>query len=142
MYKLGDKISIRSAEKVREGRLVGIDTYTLENFENEKISWRSFTLLAEPASRHGRFWFVCWGKSEWILWLAADRNEPGSRLRMQVSKSGIASIRFKGDAGVSTPVAALAQYRGGRRYFCQERFSGSQAMFFDGFRIPKPKVVK
>ena len=61
--------------------------------------------------------------------------------KLVAAKSGIAKIEFEGDAGVSTPFAALAQYKTSNGYFSAERFSGSEAMFFSGKKIQKPKII-
>ncbi len=139
-YKLDDLISVTFGGKKITGKLVGIDTYSLEGFDGKKFGWPSYTLISERKDVFKRYWFVRWGKAQWILWLKSNRTAIPSCAELIVSKSGIAKIEFEGDAGVSTPFAALVQYKVGDGYFSAERFAGSDVMFFSGYKIGKPKI--
>ncbi|MDD4616158.1 MAG: hypothetical protein PHW76_03455 [Alphaproteobacteria bacterium] len=139
-FKLNDLISVAVKGKKITGRLVGIDIYSLESFDGKKFGWPSYTLSSDRKDVFKRYWFVRWGKAQWILWLKANRLAVPAHAELLASKSGIAKIEFEGDAGVSTPVAALVQYKVRDGYFCAERFAGSDAMFFSGHKIGKPKI--
>ena len=139
MIKVGDKTTIIFKRRAITGTVVGIDNYTLQNFTNRTIRWPSYTLVSEDKGVFKRYWFVCWGNKDWVLWLKPAHNKVPAGAKMLLEKSGLAKITFTGDAGVSTPTAALATYGVGKNYFCAERFADSKTMFFDGFVIPKPK---
>lgn len=122
------------------GKLIGIDSYSLESFDGKKCGWPSFTLVSDRKDKFKRFWFVLWENKNWVLWLEAKSMTVPKGSKLIPEKSGIAKIEFEGDSGVSTPFAALAQYKVGRDYFSLERFAGSDVMYFSGHRIAKPKV--
>jgi hypothetical protein len=139
-FKLNDLVSVTVSGKKITGKLVGIDTYSLEGFDGKKFGWPSYTLVSERKDVFKRYWVVRWGKARWILWLKSNRLAVPPRAELIASKSGIAKIEFEGDAGVSTPFAALVQYKVGDGYFSAERFAGSDVMFFSGHKIGKPKI--
>lgn len=141
MLKLNDKVSIRIGTTEITGQLVGIDQYKLENFSGKACQWPSYTFTSNSKGLFSRYWLVLWDKSKWILWTKiTSKNQPQANVLI-LEKSGIAQIAFTGDFGQSTPMAALAQYKEGKEYFCIERFTGSEVMFFRGQEIPKPKVL-
>jgi hypothetical protein len=140
-FKLNDQISVTFKGKSIRGKLVGIDTYTLESFDGKKCGWPSYTLTSDRKDNFSRYWFVRWGKGNWILWLAAKNMTVPKGAKFLPGKSGIAKIEFEGDAGVSTPYAGLIQYQSKEGYFAAERFAGSEVMYFSGHKIPKPKLT-
>ena len=137
MFKLKDQISIRLQNTEIVGRLVGVDQYEMESFSGKKCRWPSYTLVSDAKGLFSRYWFVLWDKSKWILWTKARNPSVAARAKLIHEKSGIVHIAFTGDAGPSTPIAALVQYKLGNEFFCIERFSGSQVMFFAGQKIQK-----
>ena len=139
-FNLNDKISIAFEGKKVSGKLVGIDTYSLESFDGKKFDWPSYTLASDRKDKFKRFWFVRWGQSNWILWLQAKNFTVPINSKLLPGKSGIAKIQFEGDPGASTPFAALVQYRTADGYFAAERFAGSEVMYFSGHSIAKPKL--
>lgn len=141
MLKLNSHVSIRVRHREIVGKLIGVDYYSLENFEGRKFTWPSYTLVSPYRGRFARYWLVRWGRTEWILWLQDKRKKPPRNARLLLSKSGVAKICFEGDAGVSTPYAALMQYKTGEHYYSAERFSGSKVLFFEGMKIAKPEPV-
>ena len=141
MFKLNDRVAIRVDGKDVIGRLIGIDLYELENFSGSTSAWPSYTLVSDKKGLFSRYWFVLWDKSKWILWTKAKNKALPGNAKLIPGKSGIAKIDFSGDAGLSTPVAALAQYAVGKKYFCLERFAGSSTMVFSGRKISKPAVI-
>ena len=142
MFKLGESIRITFNKRQITGTLVGIDQYTLQTFTNKTIRWPSYTLVSDHKGVFSRYWFVRWGSGDWILWLKPKSSVVPAKARLLLEKSGVARIAFTGDAGVSTPVAALVQYQAGKGYFCAERFADSKTMFFAGYPITPPKRVK
>src|SRR5690348_12623511 len=106
-FKLNDQISVNIKDRKITGKLVGIDSYSLESFDGKKCDWPSYTLVSDREDVFSRFWFVRWGKSNWILWLQAKKMTVPAGAKLIPAKSGIAKIEFEGDAGVSTPFAAL-----------------------------------
>ena len=139
-FKLNDSLSVTFKGQRITGKLVGIDTYSLENFDGKKTGWPSYTLVSNRKDKFSRFWFVRWGKSNWILWLQTKSITIPNGAKLITAKSGIAKIEFEGDKGVSSPHAALVQYKAGDGYFSGERFSGSDMLCFMGYKIPKPKI--
>lgn len=141
MYQLQDQVALAFNRTHLVGTIIGIDHYSMQNFRGGQCHWPSYTVVSSSAKPFDRYWFALWGRSEWILWVLAKKQEQG-RLPLVLDKSGLAQIDLQGDCGPSTPVAALAQYKKGSRYFCIERFLGSKVMYFNGYKIQKPKVQK
>jgi hypothetical protein len=139
-FKLNDSISVTLKGRKITGKLIGVDTYSLESFDGDKTGWPSYTLVSDRKDKFGRYWFVRWGDANWILWLQAKSMTVPKGAKLIPAKSGIAKIEFEGDAGVSTPHAALIQYKTNDGYYSAERFAGSEVLYFSGHKIPKPKV--
>jgi hypothetical protein len=75
------------------------------------------------------------------LWTASTKKAPSKHERLIVSRSGVSKIKFTGDQGVSTPVAAVLTFKGSNGiYYGMEKVVDSEAMFFHGEKIRKPRT--
>lgn len=142
MHKLGNNLLVTKNGKKICGQIVGIDRYRLENFEGTQHLWESYTLTSKTGGLFKRFWITDWKKSGWFLWTACKKIKKTKHTKVIQDRSGIAQIRFTGDQGASTPVAALVVYeiRKGE-YYATERFADSDVMFFRAIKITKPKIL-
>lgn len=143
MLKLHDKLATNYLGKEIIGQIVGIDHYHLENFDNKKHMWPSYTLVSKNGGLFKRYWITDWKKAGWFLWTGCPKKAKLQFKRVIQDRSGLATIAFAGDQGISTPTAALVVYElddGG--YYSTERFSGSGVLYFRAQKIPKPKNIK
>lgn len=136
-FNINKSLSIQHKKLCITGTIIGIDKYSLQNFHNRKLKWNSLTLISSNKSPYDRYWITKW-EDEWILWLKAPL-EDGLCKNLILDRSGLASIDIIGDAGLSTPTAALAVFKWKSIYYATERFAGSRTMAFWGNIIPSPK---
>ena len=139
MYQLQNRVQLIYRKETIAGTVVGLDSYLMKPFSGKVAHWISYTLLSDLKYPFDRYWFALWGRSEWILWLHTKKADTRN-LDLVMEKSGLAQIEVAGERGLSTPIAALAQYKKNSRYFCIERFSGSRVMYFEGYKISRPKL--
>lgn len=143
MFKINDSLSITVENQNIIGKLIGIDTYSMENFAGRKVRWTSHTLVSNLSAPFSRYWITNRGKEGWYLSTISKKTKPPKLAQVCLERSGLAQIDFKGDQGVSTPTAALLAYKlSTNTYFTIERFSKSEIMFFNGQKIQKPKVIE
>jgi hypothetical protein len=142
MFKLNTTLSIKIDGKEICGTLIGIDSYLMDAFNGKRVKWTSYTLVSKNKGAFARYW-ITQRTTGWFLSTATKKVNPPKGARVVPERSGIATIDFKGDKGVSTPSAALLAYKVGKdTYYTIERFLDSDVMFFDGIKIAKPIIVK
>jgi hypothetical protein len=130
LFALNAEICVAGAPT---SRVVGIDHYQLENYQDQTMVWPSYTLVSEPAiaGTFKRWWITDFGDSGQWAWLDLGQTPLPTGLKILPERSGLATIVFEGDAGPSTPTASLTVFEAmdGTRYGL-ERFQGSQTLRF------------
>ncbi len=139
--RLGQPFCLQWHNRNVEGQVIGIDTYSLENFEGKRVGWKSYTAVSVKQGKWRRFWLTDWRSDGWWLWLSSKRTSVGKDYKLLVKRSGVASLKFSGDAGVSTSAAALLVFTNGKQVYSLERFAGSKLMRFDAFPV-KSKLLR
>lgn len=140
-YKLNDTIVIADVDGPIRGNIIGVDSYSLEAVDGSNTSWLSYTVTSDMPPPYDRFWFVCWDQKDWILWLRTVVSCKLKEDSIVLNKSGLVKIIFSGEAGPSTPLAALIQYKEESKYYCYERFHQSGEMWFNGRKILEPEII-
>ena len=142
MFEINDRLSVALNGKKIIGKLIGVDSYCMDNFEGKRIKWVSHTLISDLKGIFSRYWIINRGKLGWFLSTESEKIHAPKGSKIALKRSGLAQIAFVGDKGVSTPSAALLAYKiNDNQYFTIERFSRSGIMFFTSQKIDKPKVV-
>jgi len=141
MFKLNDILLVSVNGKTVKGKLIGIDSYLMDGFDGKRHKWKSYTLVSDRKGVFSRYW-ITERKTGWFLSTVAKKTKPPKGAAVFPARSGIASIDFKGDRGVSTPAAALLAYKvGPEKFFTIERFLDSEIMFFDNVKVSRPRLV-
>jgi len=138
MLKLNDRVTLYANGKKIRGRIVGIDSYSLENFEGKKQRWLSYTLVSDKKGILSRFWVTDWKKDGWVLWTTGKKKK-NVGMKMVTGRSGISRIEFAGNQGISTPFSSVAVFSSRKgRYYAFERFADSDILYLDGQKIAGP----
>ena len=118
-------------EGLPPSQVIGLDHYNLQNFENITLEWVSYTLVSSETDGFSRWWITEQpGQGPWV-WFAAPSGEIPPHCKILPQFSGLASISFVGDVGVSTPVAALSVFEVNPDLrFAYERFLNSSVLCF------------
>ena len=143
MPKLNEYLTVKDGAQSITGCVIGIDQYRFESFAGTQHTWKSYTMISSVGGLYKRYWITDWKKAGWLLWTACKEIKEPKYKKIIQDRSGVAQIKFSGDAGKSTPVAALVLYeiRKGE-YYATERFVGSDVMYFKAKNIPIPKHTK
>ena len=142
MLKLNKQTSFSVDGKKIAGVIVGIDKYSLVNFEGKKIHWVSYTLTSEKKGVFSRFWITDWKKDGWVLWTNSKKKKVAN-LQMVTSRSGISEVQFSGEQGVSTPFSGVAVFAVSKdEYYAMESFTNSEVLCLKGQKVARPKETK
>lgn len=128
------KLGINSEVMLEDKRywVIGIDSYSLENFSDGVTKWQSYTM----SSGNGEMAWISQneGESFFVRWMAISRPAFFEALTAVVSPvlnlklSGMANISFEGYRGFSTPFAETLCFEASEKrdqaydYLASERF--------------------
>lgn len=142
MFKLNDRVVVVLGTKKIIGQVVGIDSYTMESFDNKIVRWTSHTLVTKEKGFLSRCWLINRGKFGWYLSTGTKKKKIPTKAKLVLERSGLTKIDFTGENGISAPTSALVVYKlRNESFFGLERFSGSVAYCFESRKVQKPKRV-
>lgn len=105
-FQVGKMLNI----KEHAYKIVGADLYRLENLRLSSQHWISYTLLGE-----NRCWITNGIEKRWHIWSSVDRIKIKKKftgsLRLLLNFSGLAMIDFRGERGISQPIAEVLIFK-------------------------------
>lgn len=112
-------------------RVVGIDYYTMDGFDGNRISWDSFTLTSDEEGPFARWWIVnVYGRGAYY-YTGIDKVPENVRFIKELS--GLSRLDSQGDADLSSGVSALAVYEDGSGdLYAEEVFDDGSRIVFHG----------
>jgi len=133
---LHDRVSIKNTNY----EVIGIDSYSLTNYLNNKKQWTSYTLK----SKKSKLWLVLGVNDKPLLWRMTSPKSIKSvkEFHFDFEFSGIANIEFRGDKGFSTPKSEIVFLKKGNKYFVIEKFLGDIFCFLGEPMAHPLKITK
>ncbi|QQR68355.1 MAG: hypothetical protein IPI58_05725 [Alphaproteobacteria bacterium] len=111
--------------------VVGVDSYRLQNFADQILEWKSFTLTSDANGDFARWWITDLAPDGLRAWIDLGARPIPPDTSLVEERSGIATIAFEGNSGPSTPSAALVVLQGkDGQFYGLEKFSDGVTMRF------------
>lgn len=112
-------------------QVVGIDYYSMDGFNGQRITWDSYTLTSDESGVFARWWIVNVHGRGAYYYIPVDEMPEGVTFIRELS--GLVGLDSRGDAALSSDKGALAVYGNDKgELFAEEVFDGADRIVFYG----------